>query len=51
MPCSYFKLGNTFFRKLIGIPMVADPPLVMDNLSLYFHENKWVGKIKIADVN
>jgi len=47
---SYFKLGDSIFRQIIGIPMGSDPAPFFANLFLYFYENKWMLDLKKKDI-
>ena len=42
----YFTIGNSTFRRVIGIPMRSDPAPFMVNLFLYYFEDKWILKLK-----
>ena len=42
----YFKLGNTLFRQVIGIPMGSDPAPYFANLFLYRYESRWLTRMK-----
>ena len=39
---SYFLVGNTLFRQIIGIPMGSDPAPFLANLYLSFYETQWI---------
>ena len=46
----YFKMGESVFRQIIGIPMGSDPAPFFANLFLYFFERKWVMDLKKRDL-
>jgi hypothetical protein len=39
---SYFRVGNSIFRQIIGIPMGSDPAPFFANLFLAHYEIKWI---------
>ena len=45
----FFTLGDQLFRQVIGIPMGSDPAPFFANLFLYFHEEKYMKKLKKVD--
>lgn len=46
----FFKMGESLFRQIIGIPMGSDPAPFFANLFLYFYERKWVMDLKKKDL-
>lgn len=47
----YFKLGNRFFKKVIGITMGSYTAPFMDNMFLYYYEHKYSRKVRKADLD
>ena len=47
---SFFQVGCTVFRQIIGIPMGSDPAPFFANLFLYTYESKWMAELKKSDI-
>ena len=46
----YFKVGDSLFRQIIGIPMGSDPAPYFANLYLYYYARKWILNLKKTDL-
>ena len=48
---AYFRVGNSIFKQIIGIPMGSDPAPFFANLYLHSYEAKWIKTNKSNSTN